>query len=179
MHAAAWMCHKDAAQMLPVLAKAVKTVVSPLNSLISCARCQCCCCLWAVICAYLNSQLATSHSASQPSRQPGSFPFVHHCLNPPHLGWSILGTAGAQNSDSQKRKKVSLYPISLHYLQVHTLIYLYALHPFRDWGWTKISKAFFHTSKECLMIQKVVSSFLYVPMSAVALATSWTQMEMD
>lgn len=126
---------------------------------------------------YLNSDLATSPPANQPARQPGSFPFVHHCLNPPHLGWSILGTAGAQNSDSQKRKK-SLCNL-FHHLQVHTFIYWYALHPLSRLKVDKESTRLFPHITRVFNDPKVISFVLYVPMSVVSLATSWTQMEMD
>lgn len=82
------MCHKDAAQMLPMLAKTVEIVVSFPNSLISCARCQCCCGLRAVICAYLNSELITSHSASQVAFPP--FTIVFMLLTRTEVFWEQL-----------------------------------------------------------------------------------------
>lgn len=86
----------------------------PPNSLISWARCWCCClsvqlAAAAVISAYLNGELITSSQFSLSS--------VHHCLNP-HEDQSILGTARVQSDDSQ-----SVFCIVSHHLQVYIFIH--------------------------------------------------------
>lgn len=111
---AAWMGHAQL-QCAPIgkLCKNCR-LCPPPNSLISWARCWCCClsvqlAATAVISAYLNGELITSSQFSLSS--------VHHCLNP-HEDQSILGTARVQSDDSQ-----SVFCIVSHHLQVYIFIH--------------------------------------------------------
>lgn len=120
----------------------------PHNSLISWARCRCCClsarlAAAALISAYLNGELITSSQFS--------LRLVHHCLNPQEDP-SILGKARAQKDDSQ-----SVFTL---WLTTHRYTYLH------------------HLSVPLSSVQNDVTksvsqwfSGLFDPLSAVALTT--------